>query len=162
MCCREDIEAEDFTIDSIYGRSICDMNAAYIFDSFISRQQSPHDDYIGCLYEFSRRKISLDWEIRNASAGISKLPAARLDALMYYGLPNSLFDWALLWEPSQELRRRPEFPSWSWAGWAGWAGGVGKPVGSLANLSSKELQNWPTMIRGLYGRGKRRVNLVPV
>jgi hypothetical protein len=34
-------------------------------------------------------------------------------------LPRRLFDIALLWKPKGVLRRRSNFPSWSWAGWIG-------------------------------------------
>lgn len=149
MCWREDIVAEDSTIDSCL-----DMHGAYMFDSFAVGHNSPYDDYIGSLYEFSRRKISFESDILNAFAGISKALAAGLDASMCYGIPNSVFDWALLWQPSQKLRRRSEFPSWSWAGWIG---GVDWSLKPFTRLSSKELQDWLTMHTWIvwYQRGLR-------
>ena len=47
-----------------------------------------------------------------------------------FGLPNSHFDLALLWEPAKAVKRRTikprvgenhdeQFPSWSWCGWIG-------------------------------------------
>lgn len=145
MCWREDIVAEHSSVYSYY-----DTDGAFVFDAFTSPEQPPHKDYAASLHEFSRRKISFDWDILNAFAGISNVLAARLDALMRYGIPDSLFDWALLWEPSYMLRRRPGFPSWSWAGWVG---GVDMSIGSfsklshepLTNMSSNELQNWLTI-----------------
>ncbi|KAJ5801104.1 HET-domain-containing protein [Penicillium psychrosexuale] len=35
------------------------------------------------------------------------------------GLPNCILDVALMWRPTQRLKRRDGFPSWSWAGWEG-------------------------------------------
>ena len=42
------------------------------------------------------------------------------------GLPESGFEWALLWHPRGPIKRRtgfstsiPDFPSWAWAGWVG-------------------------------------------
>jgi hypothetical protein len=35
------------------------------------------------------------------------------------GIPKPIFSVALLWQPRERLRRRKEFPSWSWVGWKG-------------------------------------------
>lgn len=38
---------------------------------------------------------------------------------MIHGLPASIFDLALLWQPAGKMSRKEGFPSWSWAGWHG-------------------------------------------
>jgi hypothetical protein len=42
----------------------------------------------------------------------------------YAGLPVEDFQWGLLWRSQYPPRRRPGFPTWSWAGWQGglWPG----------------------------------------
>lgn len=37
----------------------------------------------------------------------------------WFGIPTSIFDMALLWQPTAKSVRRLGFPSWSWAGWTG-------------------------------------------
>jgi hypothetical protein len=37
----------------------------------------------------------------------------------HFGVPVQFFQWGLLWTAQRQLERRPDFPTWSWAGWKG-------------------------------------------
>ncbi len=132
-CWREDIQAEDPDVERN-----SDMIGKYNFESLANSQMTPLEHYQGCLYEYSRRHLTFNADTLNAFAGILKVLSVRLNSPMINGLPSSIFDWALLWEPSQDLRRRLEFPSWSWAGWIG---GVESPT---KNPGSDSLEKWMT------------------
>jgi hypothetical protein len=45
--------------------------------------------------------------------------SAAFDGGFHFGIPELLFDIALLWATVSPCRRRPCFPSWSWLGWSG-------------------------------------------
>ena len=53
--------------------------------------------------------------------GISNIVEQCLQTHLHYGLPESLIDVALLWQPAVTLQRihGADFPSWSWAGFQG-------------------------------------------
>ncbi|RAK95542.1 HET domain-containing protein, partial [Aspergillus ibericus CBS 121593] len=90
------------------------------------------------LTHYSSRNLSYESDAINAFRGI----LARSTHTTYWGIPflfqdssypfvqdiNLRFACALAWEPmytqnpiarESHLHRRPDFPSWSWAGWAG-------------------------------------------
>jgi hypothetical protein len=72
--------------------------------------------------QYSERELTYPGDILNAFSGISKILEREMKTKVYYGLPVSSFDVALLWAdwfPSQYFARRLGFPSWSWTGWCG-------------------------------------------
>jgi hypothetical protein len=78
--------------------------------------------YDWAVQNFSNRDLSYENDILKAFHGISRILALCLDCEMFWGLPESLLDSALLWEPVEQLQRRgtgKAFPSRSWAGWVG-------------------------------------------
>ncbi|PVI03415.1 hypothetical protein DM02DRAFT_697933 [Periconia macrospinosa] len=64
----------------------------------------------------SSRSMTHERDILNTFRGILRTicPGNSLE-----GLPVSIFDMALLWQPREHLTRRVGFSSWSWAGWLG-------------------------------------------
>lgn len=87
-------------------------------------------EYLRTVEEYTPRMLSFDSDILAAFAGMSKVLSSMFRSRLLYGLPESLFDCALLWQPAGTLFRRhiPKstsnssgvyFPSWSWAGWKG-------------------------------------------
>lgn len=69
---------------------------------------------------YSGRKLRYDGDALRAIAGISRPLAAGMETLMVEGLPGYYLDQFLLFISSNgDLRRRPEFASFSWAGWEG-------------------------------------------
>ncbi|KAI9654789.1 MAG: hypothetical protein M1821_005783 [Bathelium mastoideum] len=77
--------------------------------------------YMDSVKLYTARSLTNEADILAAFYGIGNTINKAMDAISLYGLPNSHFDLALLWQPQQAARRRcPErFPSWSWCGWSG-------------------------------------------
>ncbi|KAL8777299.1 MAG: hypothetical protein Q9213_007926 [Squamulea squamosa] len=102
--------------------------------------------YDQILRDYMSRQLTNECDTLDAFAGISNYWAEQFGATMKYGLPNSAFDWALLWEPQQPMRRRDlddqTFPSWSWAGWKGCVG-IHPSTGDLRPTPEK-MQQWLT------------------
>lgn len=78
------------------------------------------------LEMYTVRKLSHQEDILAAFGGLGKEICDNLGGNHVFGLPNSHFDWALLWEPNDALMQRqstftdgPKFPTWSWCGWQG-------------------------------------------
>lgn len=109
-------------------------------------RRSPINVYKELIEMYTLRDLSKEKDILNAFKGITNLVTDSLgeNCEMIYGLPNSHFDWGLLWSSEIRLQRRTgntsgppksrietkDFPSWSWCGWkgeysadCGWRGG---------------------------------------
>ena len=85
------------------------------------------------INEFLKRDLSFDSDALDAITGILKIYRDLREPINFFcGLPifskassvlkdvNSMTDIlveALLWDAPKDMVRRPEFPSWSWAGW---------------------------------------------
>jgi hypothetical protein len=65
------------------------------------------------------RAMTNPGDILHAFTGISNIFSSSMKCQMVWGLPTSYFDYALLFESlaTIHIRRRPGFPSWTWAGW---------------------------------------------
>lgn len=96
-------------------------------DGNISRIPDPLDGgvqswwaYQKLFEEYSSREIRFDGDALRASAGILRPLCAGMETRMLEGLPGHYLDNALLFISSRgDLRRRPAFASFSWAGWSG-------------------------------------------
>lgn len=80
------------------------------------------EDWLDSVMHYTTRQLSFDTDVLNAFAGFSKLISDSLDSEVSFGLPETLFVEALLWDVAPPHRRRrstPEIPSWSWAAWEG-------------------------------------------
>jgi Heterokaryon incompatibility protein (HET) len=82
-------------------------------------------EYCKLIEQYTCRKFTYDSDILRAFSGLSNIFRACFGSNLIYGLPEKLFDIALLWRPVQQLVPRSQpgsqdiFPSWSWAGWKG-------------------------------------------
>lgn len=87
-------------------------------------------EYLRTVEEYSPRILSHDSDILAAFAGMGKVLSVMFRSPLLFGLPESVFDCALLWQPSgtTSIRQMPaltsgsnevSFPSWSWTGWKG-------------------------------------------
>ena len=121
-------------------------------DSNISRIPDFDDGRVPSLWayqkmceEYSQRKLRNDGDALRALAGISRPLAASMETSMVEGLPGYYLDHLLLFISSNgDLRRRPEFASFSWAGWEGrimwprenfvWHDGSGRRTWKTANI----------------------------
>jgi Heterokaryon incompatibility protein (HET) len=86
--------------------------------------------YMMCISLYSKRNLTFAGDVIAAFDGMSNVMEKTMRAPFCFGLPTSHFDFALLWQPKGDLRRRieakgqhdfrgAEFPSWSWTGWQG-------------------------------------------
>jgi hypothetical protein len=85
--------------------------------------------YMICISLYTKRNLTFDRDVIAAFDGMSNVMERTMRAPFCFGLPTSHFDFALLWQPKGNLKRRialeghdlpqAEFPSWSWAGWQG-------------------------------------------
>ncbi|KAJ0163027.1 hypothetical protein CTA2_3626 [Colletotrichum tanaceti] len=87
-----------------------------------SLEMNPVRLYLEYVELFSGRLLTNEGDRFRAIEGISTMLCAPLRASFFYGLPDSYFDFALLWEkktPGRRLKDKGEdgLPSWSWSGW---------------------------------------------
>lgn len=76
-------------------------------------------EYAKMIEQYTHRYMSYQQDILNAFAGISHIFSLAFKCGMRFGLPEALLDISLLWRPTEQLKRRRGFPSWSWSGWVG-------------------------------------------
>ena len=81
--------------------------------------------YNRLVEDFSTRDITCESDILKALTGILRAMTDPHVEKYICGLPSTVLEWALLWQPRGPLRRRScssnghPFPSWSWIGWVG-------------------------------------------
>jgi len=78
--------------------------------------------YKDTIRSYTSRDLGNEADILAAFNGIGRDLTRHLGGEAVFGLPNTHFDWALLWEPTSAPERRRKgtklsFPSWSWVGW---------------------------------------------
>ncbi|KAG6365754.1 hypothetical protein INS49_007365 [Diaporthe citri] len=73
-------------------------------------------DFETTLSVFSERTLTYESDKLNAIAGCLDMLGRQKGTHFVHGLPSVDFHYALLWGGEYD-RRRPGFPSWSWAGW---------------------------------------------
>ncbi|KAK4443461.1 heterokaryon incompatibility protein-domain-containing protein [Podospora aff. communis PSN243] len=71
--------------------------------------------------DYTSRFLTYDSDAVNAFSAIIAAFSKSMSGGMLYGVPELLFEGALLWQPREPLRRRtsPTAPSWSFLGWQG-------------------------------------------
>ncbi|GJC81885.1 hypothetical protein ColLi_04723 [Colletotrichum liriopes] len=90
-----------------------------------SFEKNPVRLYLECVELFSGRLLAFQRDRLPAFEGMSAILCPPLRASFLYGLPNSYFDFALLWEKKtsglrvEDSSSRSLYPSWSWSGWHG-------------------------------------------
>ncbi|KAG4438463.1 hypothetical protein IFR05_006073 [Cadophora sp. M221] len=86
------------------------------------------ETFISVVCQYTARTLSFPSDIENAFLGIQSFMTRKLGWRFVAGLPVGVFDWALLWVPKGQLKRRSWIdgegeevkpPSWSWMGWEG-------------------------------------------
>ncbi|KAG8216702.1 heterokaryon incompatibility protein-domain-containing protein [Butyriboletus roseoflavus] len=90
--------------------------------------------YDGFLYSYRQRHLSYQTDILNAFNGVSEILGALQDDTFHWGLPESLFSYAMTWSftgpssrnyvdvpvfDSNGSKHLVSIPSWSWAAWSG-------------------------------------------
>ncbi|KAI3550333.1 hypothetical protein CSPX01_01931 [Colletotrichum filicis] len=90
-----------------------------------SFEKNPVRLYLECVELFSGRLMTLQSDRLPAFEGMAAILSPPLRANLFYGMPDSYFDFALLWEKKiyglrlEDLGGRSRYPSWSWSGWHG-------------------------------------------
>jgi len=107
--------------DSIEESAEMDMrsSSAVVSHKYRDYYEGPQSDWVHHLRTFSKRKLTYESDVLAAFAGISKMYARSMGTELVYGIPVLMFDKVILWDGFEVYRRRPGFPSWSWAGWIG-------------------------------------------
>lgn len=89
------------------------------------------DAWCEIVLQYTSRKLSFESDIEKAFLGIETSLSQNRNWSYVAGLPTAVFDWALLWLPRGQLKRRSwtdgngdvvRPPSWSWMGWMGDSG----------------------------------------
>lgn len=76
-------------------------------------------EYTKAIEQYTHPKMSSESDALNAFAGLLHIFSLCIKGKTLFGLPEPLFDMALFWRPAEKLKRRNDFPSWSWCGWVG-------------------------------------------
>ncbi|CZR66622.1 related to tol protein [Phialocephala subalpina] len=85
----------------------------------------PFENYSSMVSKISTRQFTKESDVLDACRGFYTGIILDELGLSVCGLPATCFEFALMWQPDGNLRRRrvcgdeTPFPSWSWAGWAG-------------------------------------------
>jgi len=122
QCCATTMSEEVDMESAISGRAI-DVESSPM-QSFEDMAVNPIEGYKNSVNQYTIRSLKHETDILAAFQGIGKLNGGFMGGQLIHGLPNTHFDWALLWEPEDSCRPRkakkghPPFPSWSWCGWA--------------------------------------------
>lgn len=87
-------------------------------------ERRPYINLMENIINYSHRSLSFPSDILNAFLGILSNFASRKDPIYHvWAIPVVLsyevWSLKLNWMHAQPCRRRPGFPSWSWAGWTG-------------------------------------------
>ncbi|KAI0129493.1 heterokaryon incompatibility protein-domain-containing protein [Xylariales sp. AK1849] len=87
------------------------------------------NQYLNMVQQYNTRRLSYPEDGMLAFAGVTSRLSKTFEGGFLWGLPVTLLDIALLWQPSRRLVRRepsrvsqdedPVLPSWSWVGWQG-------------------------------------------
>jgi len=115
--CRSAAMREDIIAEEEFGWSIEHAHAPLqMLDNLESRALQI---YMDCVELYTNRVLTDPLDLLSAFTGIGNLVGETLGAGLICGLPRSHFDWALLWEPKGEPKKRDlsRFPTWSWCGW---------------------------------------------
>jgi hypothetical protein len=88
---------------------------------FATELNEPFHDFAVMVLYYSRRALTLPSDILRALDGIIRRVSQRSHNRFLQGAPTVAFDAFLIFISNTcgSLRRRPGFPSYSWAGWKG-------------------------------------------
>ncbi|PMD39463.1 HET-domain-containing protein, partial [Hyaloscypha variabilis F] len=73
--------------------------------------------YFKLIRNYRRLTLTYQTDVLRAFSGVMAAFERQMSTSFYFGLPLSMFTWALLMDYTHCVRR-PEFPSWTWAGWS--------------------------------------------
>ena len=124
--------------------------------------------YSVMVRRFTSRNFSFPGDIYDAFVAVAQALTAKSHDIFLWGLPSSPFELALMWNtfegqhrrdalttlPMTNLKRRVQFPSWSWMGWVG---------ETTIAVNADRLENeTPTIGCYVHQHGTGGTELVPV
>jgi hypothetical protein len=112
---REDLLTEG---DPAPGSRLTALFSHWNLEDEINSKYTP-EAYDACVSSFTGRTVVDSADVLIAFANLGEAFQNCLGTQVFFGLPVDLMDWALLWQPTSRQIRRPEHPSWSWAGCEG-------------------------------------------
>ena len=88
--------------------------------------ETPLQTYWHVIQTYTKLQLTYEKDVLYALSGILEALSAEFETNFLFGLPERYFRSALLWQPTEPIKRRltcdsqnQPFPSWSWAGWIG-------------------------------------------
>lgn len=120
--------APEFLTQPISNRCLDGSNSQFsrfVLSATLSGLNLTIQNLCGLIEDYTRRQLSYDSDSLNAFLGVLNFYEVEDFALITHTWGVPIFHWDhsydifLLWRHTGFATRRPEFPSWSWAGWAG-------------------------------------------
>jgi len=138
--CRSSIWSEDTIYDNFPLENNSHVGSSQAIPRLLISSSTPYKTYSLMLFRYNSRQLTKDSDALNAMAGILRHISIDLNSETLEGLPTRSFDLSLLfWHQPGPVRRRPEFPSWSWVGWAGYT------VAWMPTSEGLEINEWLKM-----------------
>ncbi|KAK0105544.1 hypothetical protein ONS95_004096 [Cadophora gregata] len=111
-----------------YATPLSPLQPLHSLDTIDKFSLTAVETFTSIVCQYTARTLSYSSDIENAFLGIQAFMSRKLDWRFVAALPRGVFDWALLWLPRGQLKRRMwkssdgrevRPPSWSWLGWEG-------------------------------------------
>lgn len=124
--CRSDVCSEDSVLEGPQSSGSFPGHSLDVFK--LNADRGVWDCYTSIVDQFTSREFTYESDVIDALDGLFNSLGTVEDEAFICGLPETLLDTALLWQPRGPLRRRKPypngeaFPTWSWAGWVGDSG----------------------------------------
>ncbi|KAK3373184.1 heterokaryon incompatibility protein-domain-containing protein [Lasiosphaeria ovina] len=120
FCCGEGIRQEDvhgYVVDDVPRKHQADlpMLRPFLISNRLEFEVMKHV-YIPLVVSYAPRTTTFPDDIINAFGGVIGTLTPILGSFRY-GIPRQFFLHGMCWSYHGPFRRRPLFPSWSWAGW---------------------------------------------
>jgi hypothetical protein len=93
---------------------VSDREKLYILSS---RSENGLKEYFSLFSNHRTFSLTYEEDVLRAFGGVIATFEENMSSQFFFGLPFSMFTWALLLDYTQ-FSRRASFPSWSWAGWS--------------------------------------------
>ncbi|CZR69519.1 uncharacterized protein PAC_19419 [Phialocephala subalpina] len=114
-----------YTAKPTYEDTPGDIDVRHRLDNRDFRYSQNWNAYKVTVADLSSRQLTYESDVLKSIVGVLHAMKSARDEKYICGLPSSILEWALLWQPVGPMRRRAFpgsenlFPSWSWIGWVG-------------------------------------------
>ena len=117
--CRLNTWEEDFLATPEFGRGSILQSSTWPNYALTPRSYPDLRLYFVLVQGYNKRNLSFEGDALNAFTAIITVMSRSFRNGFHFGVPEFLFDIGLLWTANGPLKRRKDFPSWSWLGWSG-------------------------------------------